>query len=127
MPCVFPILSLKALSLARAGADVRAGKREALAYAGGVIAVMLALGATLLALRAAGASAGWGFQLQDPRVVLALMLLMTAIALNLAGLFEINAGGVGGEALVGKAESQARSGRVCSRPSSRRRARVRSW
>lgn len=102
MPCVFPILSLKALSLARSGADAAAGKREALAYAAGVILVMLALGATLIGLRAAGASAGWAFQLQDPRVVLALMLLMTAIALNLAGLFEVNVGSIGGEALVGR-------------------------
>jgi thiol:disulfide interchange protein len=91
MPCVFPILSLKALNLARAGADERAARGEALAYAAGVIAVCLALGAGLLALRAAGVAAGWAFQLQEPRVILLLMLLVTAIALNLAGLFHLPA------------------------------------
>jgi DsbC/DsbD-like thiol-disulfide interchange protein/cytochrome c biogenesis protein CcdA len=91
MPCVFPILSLKALSLARAGGDERAARREALAYAAGAVLACLALGAVLLALRAGGAAVGWAFQLQDPRVILFLLLLVTAIALNLAGLFELPA------------------------------------
>ena len=94
MPCVFPILSLKALSLARAGADEAAARREGLAYAAGVIAVCVALGAILLALRAGGESVGWAFQLQDPRVILVLLLLVTAIAFNLAGLFELAAPGM---------------------------------
>ena len=89
MPCVFPILSLKALSLAKANAGEGNPRGEALAYAAGVILVCLALGGTLLALRAAGASVGWAFQLQDPRVILLLLLLVTGIALNLAGLFEL--------------------------------------
>ncbi|HEX5181987.1 MAG TPA: thioredoxin family protein [Allosphingosinicella sp.] len=101
MPCVFPILSLKALSLARAGGDEKAARREAVAYALGVIVVCLGLGAILLALRAGGSAAGWAFQLQDPRVILLLFLLVTAIALNLAGLFELPAFG-GGEALAGQ-------------------------
>ena len=106
MPCVFPILSLKALSLARAGADERGARREALAYTAGAVAICLALGGTLLALRAGGMAAGWAFQLQDPRVILLLLLLVTGIALNLAGLFELpsvalgsrlaSAGGAGG-------------------------------
>jgi thiol:disulfide interchange protein len=106
MPCVFPILSLKALSLAKAGGDEGAAKREALAYTAGAVVICLALGAALLALRAGGVAAGWAFQLQDPRVILILLLLTTAIALNLAGLFELPAltggdrlaakGGVGG-------------------------------
>jgi DsbC/DsbD-like thiol-disulfide interchange protein/cytochrome c biogenesis protein CcdA len=92
MPCVFPILSLKALSLARAGAgDERAVRREALAYTAGAVLACLALGAILLAVRAGGATVGWAFQLQDPRVILFLLLLVTAIALNLAGLFELPA------------------------------------
>ena len=89
MPCVFPILSLKALGLARSGESERHARAEALAYTAGVMTVCLALGATLLALRAAGASAGWAFQLQDPRVVAVLLLLVVAIAFNLAGLFEL--------------------------------------
>ena len=91
MPCVFPILSLKALSLAKAGGDEGAAKREAIAYTGGAVLICLALGAALLGLRAGGAAAGWAFQLQDPRVILLLLLLITAVALNLAGLFELPA------------------------------------
>lgn len=101
MPCVFPILGLKALKLARAGGDERVVRREAIAYAAGVVATCLLLGAALLGLRAAGAAVGWAFQLQDPRIILALLLLVTAIALNLAGLFELRAFG-GGESLAGR-------------------------
>ena len=96
MPCVFPILSLKAISLARAGGSEGEARAEAIAYTSGVVLVCLALGATLLALRAAGGLAGWAFQLQDARVIAGLMLLVLAIGLNLAGLFElpvISAGG----------------------------------
>ncbi|WEK45034.1 MAG: protein-disulfide reductase DsbD family protein [Candidatus Sphingomonas colombiensis] len=89
MPCVFPILSLKALSLARSGETEGAARREALAYAAGVILVCLALGGTLLALRAGGAVVGWAFQLQDARVIGLLLLLVAGIAFNLAGLFEL--------------------------------------
>ena len=100
MPCVFPILSLKALGLARAGGDERTARHEALAYTAGVIAVCLALGGALLALRAGGVAAGWAFQLQDSRVILFLLLLVLAIALNLAGLFELPAI-TGGDRLAG--------------------------
>jgi thiol:disulfide interchange protein len=96
MPCVFPILSLKALSLAKAGGDEAGARKEALAYTAGAVVICLALGAAVLALRAGGHSAGWAFQLQDPRVILLLLLLMTAIALNLAGLFELPSIGLGG-------------------------------
>ena len=96
MPCVFPILSLKALSLARAGGEEAAARRDALAYTAGVVIVCLALGGLLLALRAGGAAVGWAFQLQDPRVILFLLLLVSAIALNLAGLFELPAIAGGG-------------------------------
>ena len=89
MPCVFPILSLKALSLARAGGEEPAARREAIAYAAGAVLACLALGSLLLAVRAGGAAVGWAFQLQDPRVILLLLLLVAAIALNLAGLFEL--------------------------------------
>ena len=89
MPCVFPILSLKALSLARAGETPRQARRDALAYAAGVILVCLALGVVLLVLRSGGAALGWAFQLQDPRVILLLLLLVIALGFNLAGLFEL--------------------------------------
>ncbi|WP_294393841.1 thioredoxin family protein [uncultured Sphingomonas sp.] len=89
MPCVFPILSLKALSLARSGESEGTARAEALAYTGGVVLVCAGLGAALLGLRAAGGLAGWAFQLQDTRVIGLLMLLVLAIGLNLAGLFEL--------------------------------------
>ena len=95
MPCVFPVLGLKAMGLAKAGGDERLVRRDALAYAAGVILTCLALGGVLLALRAAGNAVGWAFQLQDPRIILALLLLVTAIAFNLAGLFELRAMGGG--------------------------------
>ncbi|MGO2390485.1 MAG: protein-disulfide reductase DsbD family protein [Halomonas sp.] len=96
MPCVFPILSLKVLSLARLSGGEREVRREALAYTAGVVVVCLILGAAIIALRAAGIHVGWAFQLQDLRVIVVLTLLTAAIGFNLAGLFElgsINAGG----------------------------------
>ena len=101
MPCVFPILSLKALGLARAGGDEGSVRREAWAYAAGVILTCLALGGALLALRAGGVAVGWAFQLQDPRIILLLLLLTAAIALNLAGVFELPAV-TGGNALANR-------------------------
>jgi len=108
MPCVFPILSLKALSLARASGDERGSRHEALAYTAGAITMCLTLGATILALRAGGSAVGWAFQLQDPRVVVSLLLLTVGISLNLAGAFELpiprfvnNVGGAGGAFATG--------------------------
>lgn len=90
MPCVFPILSLKALHLARSGSSNDAARRDAVAYAGGTLATCVALGLVLLGLREAGMAAGWSFQLQNPYVILALLALVTGIALNLAGLFHVS-------------------------------------
>ena len=89
MPCVFPILSLKALSLARAGESDAKARAEGVAYTAGVILATLALGAVLLVLRSAGEMVGWAFQLQEPAVVVALLALAVAITANLAGLFEL--------------------------------------
>ncbi|PZO75500.1 MAG: thiol:disulfide interchange protein [Sphingomonas taxi] len=89
MPCVFPILSLKALSLARGGASEKDARGEALAYTAGVVLVCLGLGAAILALRAGGSAVGWAFQLQHPAAIVVLLLLSVAIAFNLAGLFEV--------------------------------------
>ncbi|MCW1404135.1 protein-disulfide reductase DsbD family protein [Novosphingobium sp. MW5] len=93
MPCVFPILSLKALSLARAGESEAEARREGLAYTAGVVLATSALGALLLALRAGGEEVGWAFQLQEPAVVVVLLLLATAITANLAGLYEFSVPG----------------------------------
>ena len=89
MPCVFPILAIKALHLAKSGGDERAVRRDALAYAGGAVVGTGALGAALLAIRAGGSAAGWAFQLQDPRTIMLLLLLSVAITLNLLRLFEL--------------------------------------
>lgn len=89
MPCVFPILSLKALNLARSGADRKSAHREGLGYAAGSVLTASVLGAVLILLKAAGHEVGWSFQLQSPFVVLLLLLLTSAIALNLAGLFDV--------------------------------------
>jgi DsbC/DsbD-like thiol-disulfide interchange protein/cytochrome c biogenesis protein CcdA len=87
MPCVFPILSLKAMALARSGSDH--AKAEGIAYTAGVMLACMALGAAMLALRAAGTQVGWAFQLQDPGVVALLLLLAVAITANFAGLYEL--------------------------------------
>ena len=89
MPCVFPILSLKALTLARAGESEAKARAEGLAYTAGVVLACVALGAAMLALRAAGEQVGWAFQLQEPGVVVALLVLAAAITANFAGLFEL--------------------------------------
>ncbi len=107
MPCVFPILSLKALSLVKGGASARAARSEAIFYTAGIVATVAALGAAMLALRSGGASIGWAFQLQDPRVVTLLLLLVTAIALNLAGLYELPSLALDGG---GRVASTGRSG-----------------
>ncbi|MFM1960804.1 MAG: hypothetical protein RL588_2321, partial [Pseudomonadota bacterium] len=91
MPCVFPVLAMKAASLAGHGHDRRAARLQGLAFLAGVMATFLGLAALLLVVRAGGAAVGWGFQLQSPPVVSALALLMLAVGLNMSGLFEIGA------------------------------------
>ncbi|MCZ2088540.1 MAG: thioredoxin family protein [Burkholderiales bacterium] len=88
MPCVFPVLAIKVLGFTQHAEDRRAHRLGGLAYTLGVVLSFLALGALMLALRAAGQQLGWGFQLQSPLVVAALAALFTAIGLNLAGVFE---------------------------------------
>lgn len=97
MPCVFPVLSLKALGLAETAHAPAAARRDGLAYLAGAVAGFLALAATLLALRGAGSQFGWGFQLQSPTLVAVLAYLMVAMGLSLSGAFVIGArlGGIG--------------------------------
>ncbi|HET9147566.1 MAG TPA: thioredoxin family protein [Acetobacteraceae bacterium] len=93
MPCVFPILAMKALAVARLSVADRRGVRvQSLAYAAGAVVAMLAIGALLIALRAGGASLGWGFQFQSPVFVAVMAWLVFAIGLNFAGLFEFGFG-----------------------------------
>lgn len=89
MPCVLPVISIKALSIAKTAHGERAIiRREAWAYTAGVIATFLVLTVLLIALKAAGSEIGWGFQLQSPLVVAGLALLMFVVGLNLLGVFE---------------------------------------
>ena len=89
MPCVFPILSMKAIALTSHGENRPEARRNALAFVAGVVASFLLLAGALIAARAGGAAIGWGFQLQSPIVVALLVLIMFAAALNLSGLYEI--------------------------------------
>ncbi len=88
MPCVLPVLAIKLLGFAQHSRAHRAHRVAGMAYTSGVVLSFLALGAGVLALRAAGEQLGWGFQLQSPAVVSLLAVLFTLIALNLWGLFE---------------------------------------
>jgi thiol:disulfide interchange protein len=91
MPCVFPILSMKAAALARHAHHPGAARGQGIAFAAGVVAAFLGLAALLIAARAAGQAVGWGFQLQSPVVLALLSLLMLLVALNLSGVFEVGA------------------------------------
>src|SRR6185503_13871245 len=93
MPCVLPILAMKALSLASHGSE---GRKESFAYTAGAVASFAALGLAIIALRAGGQSVGWGFQLQSPLAVASFALLVFAVALNLSGLFEVGSITAGG-------------------------------
>jgi len=88
MPCVLPVLSVKALQFA-GGAHSDDARKHGLLYFAGVMATFVALAVLLIALRGAGEAVGWGFQLQAPWVTTALALLFFLIGLNLVGVFEI--------------------------------------
>jgi thiol:disulfide interchange protein DsbD len=105
MPCVFPILAMKTFSLARlALGERRHAWLHAFSYAAGVLASFGGLAGVLLALRAGGGAAGWGFQFQSPAFVAAMAWLMLAVGLNFSGVFEVGAGPAGaGQSLAGRA------------------------
>ena len=98
MPCVFPVLSIKALNvMEQAQKHPAAVRAKGLVFAAGVIVSMLCLAGVLLMLRAGGEQLGWGFQLQSPLFVTLLVYLLLAVGLNLSGVFEVGGGlaGVG--------------------------------
>jgi thiol:disulfide interchange protein/DsbC/DsbD-like thiol-disulfide interchange protein len=99
MPCVFPVLALKAYGFTRRVQQEhgRVGAHAA-AYAGGIIGSMLLLAGAVLAVRAGGTSVGWGFQFQEPLFVAAVSAILVAFALNLFGVFNV---GLDGTALAG--------------------------
>lgn len=90
MPCVFPVLSLKVLSLVESGQHSNALRRQhGLAYAGGVVLSFLVVAGVLMLLRALGEQIGWGFQLQAPIFVAALVYVLFVLGLSLSGFIEV--------------------------------------
>ncbi len=90
MPCVFPVLAIKATSVASlSGGALREVRLSSLFYTLGVLAAFIALAALLIGLRASGAAVGWGFQFQSPIFVTAMAWLLFAIGLNLSGVYEV--------------------------------------
>lgn len=89
MPCVFPVLSLKALALLKAqDTAARSQRAQALAYTAGAVISCVAAAGVLLVLRAGGEALGWGFQLQSPVFVAVLAYLMLALGLSMSGVAE---------------------------------------
>ncbi len=94
MPCVLPVLSLKAMSIVQqAGEDRRTILRHALAYGAGVIVSFVALAVLVIALKASGELVGWGFQFQNPWFSAVLAAVVFAFALSMFGVYEIQAPG----------------------------------
>ena len=100
MPCVFPVLSLKALSFVAASGDsARRQRNEGLAYTGGILVSFVVLASALIALRAAGEQVGWAFQFQQPWFLAFIVYLFFTLGLSLSGVFEFGTGlmGVGND------------------------------
>lgn len=96
MPCVFPVLSMKALSLINLKDKEESKARGyGIAYTLGILISFAAIGGALLLLKAGGAQIGWGFQLQNPVVITFLAYLVFVIGLNLSGMFDFNTGRLG--------------------------------
>lgn len=101
MPCVFPVLSMKALALMKHGPGH--ARRHGLAYTAGVLLCFATVAGVLIALRAGGAAIGWGFQLQDPVVVSILAYVMLLLGLSLSGVFTLGDSIMGvGQGLAGR-------------------------
>jgi thiol:disulfide interchange protein DsbD len=105
MPCVFPILSMKAAALISRPHEAGAARAQGIAFLVGVVGAFLALAGAIIALRASGQAVGWGAQLQPAVVTAAMALVLLAAALDLSGVFEIGASlqGLGG-GLAGRAD-----------------------
>lgn len=106
MPCVFPVLGIKVMGFVQqSGENRKKVIAHGLTFTAGVLVSFWALAGVLLALRAGGQELGWGFQLQSPGFVFALMVFLFAFGLNLSGLFEFGTSAVGfGSKLTGSNE-----------------------
>jgi thiol:disulfide interchange protein DsbD len=103
MPCVFPVLSIKALSLIN-HTDPSSRIKHGWSYTAGTLFTFVAIASLLLAIRNAGQSIGWGFQLQEPAVITVLAFLFFIMGLSLSGLIQFGARwmGVGQSLTQGK-------------------------
>lgn len=89
MPCVFPVLSLKALSFASANKEDAQSHLQGWAYTAGVVISFVAAAIIILIAKSAGSQLGWGFQLQQPSFVAAMAYLFFVMGLSLSGMFHI--------------------------------------
>ncbi|WP_237059486.1 protein-disulfide reductase DsbD family protein [Microbulbifer sediminum] len=89
MPCVFPVLSIKLLAISEAAREPAQRHAHGWAYATGVVASFVGIAGLMLVLRAGGEAIGWGFQLQSPVLVAALVYLFFAMGLSLSGVTEL--------------------------------------
>jgi thiol:disulfide interchange protein DsbD len=100
MPCVLPVLAIKAFGLMQhARSAPREVRLQGVAYAAGVLISFALIASALIGLRAAGAEIGWGFQLQSPLFVAVMIYVLFAVGLNLSGVFTfgVRMASVGGE------------------------------
>jgi thiol:disulfide interchange protein DsbD len=94
MPCVLPVIALKILGfVSQARQEPARVRKFGLIYAAGVLISFLALALLVIAVKAAGHAASWGMQFQNPQFVVLMTALMTLVALNFFGVFEVNLGG----------------------------------
>jgi thiol:disulfide interchange protein len=94
MPCVLPVIALKILGfVSEARSEPRRVRNLGLIYALGVLVSFLALAAIVIGVKAAGHRAGWGMQFGSPIFIVCLTTLVTLVALNLFGVFEVTLGG----------------------------------
>ena len=109
MPCVFPVLSIKALSIAgKASKERREVQRGAWLYTAGILVTMLVLASIMVGLKAGGAQIGWGFQLQTPWFVGLLVYVFVILGLWLYGWVEFGMALSG----VGQNLTEGHSGRA---------------
>ena len=92
MPCVLPVLAIKAIGLLESVESRARARRHALAYTAGVLASFLTIGLCILGVRNAGHALGWGTQLQQPLLVAVLACVLFVLGLNLSGVVRLGMG-----------------------------------
>lgn len=91
MPCVFPVLAIKALKISTVSESFSSRAKEAGAYTAGILTTVMVIAGLMIGLRSGGAQIGWGFQLQSPTVVFALTALFFLIGLSFSGMINFGA------------------------------------